>query len=83
MVHRQVIAMKDEFYHGVDMKNFTYEWGSTCPECGEGDLVPQRERPCHCFIHAPCAWCEEFALQCDKCGFIPDEYLPYIYRREY
>lgn len=50
-----------------------YEEGDTCPECHEGKLDWVREGSCSCHICAPCSACTNKVLECNKCGYQPEE----------
>ena len=50
-----------------------YEEGDKCPECREGKLEYVRDGDCSCHISAPCSACVSMALECNKCGYRPDE----------
>lgn len=57
-----------------------YEEGDCCPECHKGKLHYPEVKNCSCHISAPCAACENNRLECNVCGYQPDEpehrYLP-------
>jgi hypothetical protein len=55
------------------MYNGFYEEGDVCPECLEGVLNYSPVRNCSCHINSPCSACTHRELECDKCGFVPDE----------
>lgn len=50
-----------------------YEEGDKCPECSDGKFKYVREGSCTCHINPPCSACVNQILECDKCGFQPEE----------
>ena len=50
-----------------------YEEGDKCPECSNGKFKYVREGSCTCHINPPCTSCVNQILECDKCGYQPDE----------
>lgn len=50
-----------------------YEEGDCCPECREGKLYYPPVQNCTCHINPPCPACTDRELECDKCGYTPDE----------
>ena len=49
-----------------------YEEGDKCPECHEGKLDWVRDGSCSCHISAPCSNCVNKELECEKCGWRPE-----------
>lgn len=72
-----------------------YEEGNKCPKCFDGELEYIREGSCSCHISAPCSACVNKILECNKCGYQPDEseykevlvtpshYAPYVVQKVY
>lgn len=50
-----------------------YEEGDRCPECHEGNLYYPPVQNCTCHINPPCSACTDRQLECDKCGYQPEE----------
>ena len=50
-----------------------YEEGDKCPECCEGILYYPPVQNCTCHINPPCSACTDRQLECDKCGYQPEE----------
>lgn len=50
-----------------------YEEGDKCPECREGKFYYPPVENCTCHIFPPCSACENRQLECDRCGYQPDE----------
>jgi hypothetical protein len=50
-----------------------FEEGDTCPDCHKGKLIYPPVENCSCHINAPCSACTSNKLQCDECGFEPEE----------
>lgn len=50
-----------------------YEEGDLCPECHDGTLYYPPVKNCTCHINAPCSACVSNQLECNKCGYQPEE----------
>lgn len=50
-----------------------YEEGDKCPECRQGLLYYPPVQNCTCHISPPCSACTNRQLECDKCGYQPEE----------
>lgn len=50
-----------------------YEEGDKCPECNQGILHYPPVHNCTCHISPPCSACTDRQLECDKCGYQPEE----------
>lgn len=50
-----------------------YEEGDRCPECRNGHLYYPPVQNCTCHINPPCSACTDRELECDKCGYQPEE----------
>ena len=50
-----------------------YEEGDKCPECKDGRLFYPPVQNCTCHINPPCSACTDRELECDKCGYQPEE----------
>jgi hypothetical protein len=50
-----------------------YEEGDRCPECFKGTLYYPPVQNCTCHINPPCSACTDRQLECDKCGYQPEE----------
>lgn len=50
-----------------------YEEGDRCPECRNGELYYPPVENCACHISPPCSACTDVQLECDKCGWQPEE----------
>lgn len=57
-----------------------FEDGDKCPKCNKGSFHYPDVENCTCHISAPCGACENNRLECDVCGYQPDDpeyrYLP-------
>lgn len=49
-----------------------FEEGDKCPECDGNFHYPPVEN-CACHINPPCSACTDNRLECDKCGYEPEE----------
>lgn len=50
-----------------------FEEGDTCPECGKGKFYFPPVENCSCHINAPCSACTDNKIECDECGYQPEE----------
>lgn len=50
-----------------------FEEGDRCPECGAGRFHYPPVEHCTCHISPPCSACTDNQLECDKCGYQPEE----------
>jgi len=50
-----------------------YGEGDRCPECRNGELYYPPVENCTCHISPPCSACTDVQLECDKCGYQPEE----------
>jgi hypothetical protein len=48
--------------------------GDPCPIEGcDGEMYYPPSENCYCFLVAPCSWCSDVELTCNKCGWEREE----------